>query len=548
MDLTTLFDKDSEVELNFTCALPLIETQSPCTLESRMANNGSLDLTAQRSETPEVVSWISEFRSTFRRRKTGKKKFECDMCRKPCHTRQDLERHRASKHQKATVYYHCSTQFCRYSSTSWQPRQCIREDQMKDHIKNYGHYGPHSPNRKKRQKEHQMTIAESKSTLEINVIYEAWEIRMDRPVRTLIHTTLKTGLTFEDIADKQYLMHSNLSLLSNSNFCSKEGCYFNKDPPEGLCHLSFSTLEYLHQHQRRADHISPDLVGKSEHLSHIQSSNIRSAFDLFGDMDIPSGTEYNTISKCEVEPAGLQSNSSRSRLPLDPISLQKVGGHRCGLPSGADQCSNTPEEALLALKDATNGVKTLQAPHGALISEGLPLTRVDAREDRTLTSAFSWQSCSIGFDFGASHIDPAVCDPLSWLPSYDQSTNPIMESRTWPSATPSSACLEAVASCDSGSSLAWEWPLKERADFTMQMEGPFSEAKILSDSSINFTITSTSDNPSPSSVTASQVDLYPWPRPQDEVERSAPDPDSMSVPLAFLYISAVLNNILTMSL
>ena len=177
-------------------------------------------------------------------------------------------------HGKATTYYHCSTQGCKYSSTIWLARKCVREDQIKDHIKNYGHYGPHSPNRKKSHVHKQKDVKKLKPASEIDIIFEAWirEGEICPPVRTLIRRTLKTCLIFDDIIDEKYTVHSSFSSSANSqHFCSRKNCYFNKDPPAGLpprlFPLSFATPEYLNQHQQRAEHPSSEADEGCKHLA-----------------------------------------------------------------------------------------------------------------------------------------------------------------------------------------------------------------------------------------------------------------------------------------
>ena len=254
------------------------------------------------------------------------------MCRKTFKSRQELQRHEDSMHGKATTYYHCSTQGCKHSSTGWLARKCIREDQIKEHIKGYGHYGPHSPNRKRHNIANQKEFKKSKSTSEIDIIFEAWNLEGNTipPVRTLIRRTLRTHLTFDDIVDEQYLGHTNFGSLSNSRyFCNAEHCYFSKSPPVDLPRplfpLSFASLEYLNQHKRRAEHTSTGVIECGEH----SSNSIKPPAELKpGPQDVRDENKliFKSSEKAidrQIRPTDPKSRSPLLSFPLctEPISL-----------------------------------------------------------------------------------------------------------------------------------------------------------------------------------------------------------------------------------
>ena len=175
-------------------------------------------------------------------------------------------------------------------------RKFVREDQIKEHIKHYGHYGPHSPNRKKLQKNSPKNVFELKAAAEIPIVFEAWSLEGDihPPTRTLIYKKVKTNLTFKDDVDEQYLTHTESeSSPYGRYFCSMKNCYFNEKPPHGLLPLSFSSFEYLRQHQRRTGHASPNAA----------EGNMQSfkSFGSHAEIELnPQDARYNT--KLDLEP------------------------------------------------------------------------------------------------------------------------------------------------------------------------------------------------------------------------------------------------------
>ena len=235
-------------------------------------------------------------------------------------------------HGRATTYYHCSTQGCKHSSTGWQARKFIREDQIKEHIKSYGHYGPHSPNRKRYNVAHQKEYKKSKLELKIDIIFEAWNLEgnINPPVRTLIRRTLKTHLPYDDDVDKQYLVHSTFGSLSNSrHFCDAEHCYFSESPPVDLPRplfpLSFASLEYLNQHKRRAEHTSSGATEWGEHSSNFKNHPTELEPSL-QDVRYENKLIFKSskeVSDYQTKPTDLHSRSSWLGSPLctEPIPL-----------------------------------------------------------------------------------------------------------------------------------------------------------------------------------------------------------------------------------
>ena len=133
----------------------------------------------------------------------------------------------------------------------------------------------------KYQQEDQKAAIRLKPASEIVVIFEAWNLNADTRhyARTLVHKNIKTHLDIANDVDEQYLVHADSEPSSlGIYFCTREQCYFNKNAPQSLSFLlSFSSAEYLRQHQRRTGHTSPQA---SEDKLKFMSSDTDFEFDL----------------------------------------------------------------------------------------------------------------------------------------------------------------------------------------------------------------------------------------------------------------------------
>ena len=161
-------------------------------------------------------------------------------------------------------YYHCATEGCKYSSSSWPAQKFIREDHVKAHIKWYGHYGPQSPgNRKKRQG------SELGKDFTVSVIFEKWSIgehaQLRRCLVSITFTSPKTELWYDDeIGEQFHLVKDGFSSGQGKNFCLERSCYYHETPPDSLPCISFASSEYLIQHGRRTGHNTSDSSGETQ--------------------------------------------------------------------------------------------------------------------------------------------------------------------------------------------------------------------------------------------------------------------------------------------
>jgi hypothetical protein len=180
-------------------------------------------------------------------------------CDKAFSQRQQLNRHKLSQHDRCAKHYHCTTEGCKYAAINEFGKagaKFTREDHLKTHIKEYGHYGPFSPvDRKKRR------WGEIQDAIRITVFFEecipSGRMSEDCHRRTTKHDTFestKTKLWHRDEKGSQYVLGSTISATDIPFYCCYKGCYYNQCPPEGVPQIGFRTLEQLEQHGRITGH------------------------------------------------------------------------------------------------------------------------------------------------------------------------------------------------------------------------------------------------------------------------------------------------------
>lgn len=125
---------------------------------------------------------------------------------------------------------------------------------MKEHIKEYGHYGPHSAcDRPRRPGERLYTIHVIKARFEEWTVDEKGDLQPRRKVQSCeYNNSFKTKLWHADIPGDLF-WRGNEEGARDGHACPVEGCYFYyKGPPEGCEKVLFKTLKGLQEHYRRS--------------------------------------------------------------------------------------------------------------------------------------------------------------------------------------------------------------------------------------------------------------------------------------------------------
>jgi hypothetical protein len=189
------------------------------------------------------------------------KPYEClaDGCFKRFAQKQALDRHVEVKHPSTNEparFYHCTVDGCKYSSTGRWQKKFSRVDQVKEHIKDYGRYGPHSANDRPRRPGNCLH-----GGIIINAAYEEWTVdviaqpQSARIVRLYEYNSSKTKLWHVDDTGELYLrIEPTASFMGmQGERCTVSGCHYSLSDNPGVAHtVLFKTSKALQEHLRRA--------------------------------------------------------------------------------------------------------------------------------------------------------------------------------------------------------------------------------------------------------------------------------------------------------
>lgn len=248
--------------------------------------------------------------------KQHNKPYKCllEGCSQAFFQKQHLDRHRQSRHKKIDRYYHCTTEGCKYSSTSKRAKQILREDHLKDHSRQCGHYGPHSPTeREKGSRENIIGVT-------VLILFEEWKLNdnseKQRTLRTATLGTLKAPLFYPNVIDENYIAEMNNPRIGF--YCEQPQCYFSS---LNLHPLAFKLQADLVMHERRTFHHSLEHISETQPVvyEYFNAKGVhrdlntslppsqakttsKSAQDVGSDPQTLSGTESREISEVLVRP------------------------------------------------------------------------------------------------------------------------------------------------------------------------------------------------------------------------------------------------------
>jgi hypothetical protein len=187
-------------------------------------------------------------------------------------------------------------------------------DQVKEHIKDFGHYGPHSANGRPR-RPGQPLFAEYL----IIAHFEEWILDENalprRTVQLYEYDSLKTKLWHTDDTGELYLRAGYVGGLEGAGYweCSVANCYYQLHPPESLDGTVFKTLEGLQEHHLQAHYLQDHAYSPISQL-------------LLPEQ--PSETHRSTSYLSSIEPSTLLSEDVQSDLGTEFFTptLQSVDG------------------------------------------------------------------------------------------------------------------------------------------------------------------------------------------------------------------------------
>ena len=206
-----------------------------------------------------------------------------------------LDRHKHTQHRDTnmpTKYYHCTVDGCKYSSNGGRRKKFARVDQVKEHIKDYGHYAPHSANDRLRRPGKPLFAEHI-----ITVFFEEWTLDGDesslplRNVQSCEYNSINTKLWHTDDIGELFLRVESYEELEalNDHQCTAVDCYYQIRPPEGLRGTVFKTLKGLHEHIHRAHQYNGRMIPLSSQLLAPQRK------DSAGTMKTPDSSEVPSM-------------------------------------------------------------------------------------------------------------------------------------------------------------------------------------------------------------------------------------------------------------
>ncbi|CZR64319.1 uncharacterized protein PAC_14217 [Phialocephala subalpina] len=211
-------------------------------------------------------------------RNTHEKPYECQAegCKDAFAQKQALDRHTQTKHSDTIAkYYHCTVDGCKYSSTRRRGKRFARSDQVKEHIKDYGHYGPHSANDRPRRRVGWTPLFDEHI---ITARFEEWTLNEGSPQR-MVHSceynSLETKLWHTDEVGEMFLRRLPTGEPMAVNDCPVADCYFRTRPPDGCDPTLFKTVKALKEHCRRAHQAEASNFCLSTHLQEENHESVR---------------------------------------------------------------------------------------------------------------------------------------------------------------------------------------------------------------------------------------------------------------------------------
>ena len=259
-------------------------------------------------------------------------------CPKKFSQKQSLDRHHEACHRESPIpakYYHCTTQGCKYSSSGSARKRFSREDHVKMHIKDYGHYGPASPPDRRRRPLDKAGQGIILSEFQVEALYEEWSPanhsqpveQSQRTVKRCVFNSLKTNLWYKDDLGEFYARGEPESPNSLVFHCENAGCYFNIRPPEGGSPIAFRSSQSLLDHYRQA-HISFYQASISAQPFQRSTSDPESNLVSAGVLLLPDSFNGESVS-----PDLLHSQYSPTSSTEQPWSSHSL---RCGVNTSGD--------------------------------------------------------------------------------------------------------------------------------------------------------------------------------------------------------------------
>jgi hypothetical protein len=274
---------------------------------------------------------------------------------------------------------------------------------VKEHIKEYGHYGPHSANDRPRRPGERL--------LETDVItarYEEWIVdekggsQPRRTVQKCEYNSFKTRLWHTDVPGELFLKGDEK--LREGHRCSVEGCYYYElQPPPGCEKVAFKTPKGLQEHIRRAHGLSgfsPSLgtqVGEDEKRRTAERDSISTDSYSTRTLSVYSDSPYSQLDLLGLglDTSGLDHMNEMEWNKMVPPDLSDIcfagDGIDCCCQSCCQRGTSTPQQSesmVTQLSASSSDMQTLHVPGLSMWSSLHDTDHIQSSEPSTDTENY----------------------------------------------------------------------------------------------------------------------------------------------------------------
>ena len=250
-------------------------------------------------------------------------------------------------------------------------KQFARADQAKEHIKEFGHYGPHSScNRKRRCGD------ELKENLKIRAFYERWTMKENfqtcRDLETVEFESPPTKLWYPDDTAELYLRNNESLFAIEAHGCDVKNCYYQFGTTGDVGVTVFKSLQGLQEHRRRGHNFQTEPLKCESTDNNFSTSNlVPMEFPFEDELDFLS--EYclleNLSPPISTENEGWSDLIHKDEAPSEPAPVTSEMNQRpssntnpCEWVISRESHPADPEDEMTFDGTANNSATSLDGP------------------------------------------------------------------------------------------------------------------------------------------------------------------------------------------
>lgn len=248
---------------------------------------------------------------------------------------------------------------------------------MKEHIKEYGHYGPHSANdRPRRPGERLLETDVITARFEEWIVNEKGGSQPRRTVQRCEYNSFKTRLWHTDVPGELFLKGDEKP--REGHRCSVEGCYYYElRPPPGCEKVAFKTPKALQEHCRRAHGLSGigpsqgTQVGEDERRRTAARDSISTDSYSTRTLSVYSDSPYSQLDflGLDLDTSGPDHMNGMEWNEMMPPALSSIclagDGTDCYCQSCCQRGTSTPQQSepmVTQISTSPSAMQTLHVP------------------------------------------------------------------------------------------------------------------------------------------------------------------------------------------